>query len=329
MDDVSRQGMLSPLWVMGAILGLVAFWVPFTASQTASKTGDVLVRTFHNLLPAFALTTCVGGFLVVPLGDPVMRGITLWTHHTSFLMLFLFLIAAEYFQMEAWWKIRRAAPIESVAASYSRLWMLTEIVPAPIALVIFLTGLRLIQESRETNSPSTFWLLALILSFSMFFWDGIFGYTPIVRNLRERWQQASSQGLSADSAARTVGGAAEVAQLLPSLCFLAIRLSVGRISVGVPQLAERPRGWDRGAIRQLETYYRMARSCDRRAVVGSDGCRRRVNAWAPRLFQAAENSEGTHFEVMRMLSSQSVSNTKMLRELLTIQQVRALNWGRP
>jgi hypothetical protein len=213
MDDAARQGMLSPLWVIAAIVGLLGLWVPFVASRTASTTGDVLIRTFHNVLPAFVVTTWIAGFFVVPVGDPLIREITLWAHHTSFLTLFLFLIAAEFFQMEAWWKIRRAAPSESVAASYWRLWALTEIVPAPVALTIFFTGLRLIREAPEMNSPSTFWLLTLILSFSILFWDGIFAYTPIVRSLRERWREASIERLPAGSAVRTIRGTSESVQL--------------------------------------------------------------------------------------------------------------------
>jgi hypothetical protein len=50
--------------------------------------------------------------------------------------------------------------------------------PAPIALTIFLTGLRLIWDWPQANSPSSLWLFALILGFSLFFWDGILGYQP-------------------------------------------------------------------------------------------------------------------------------------------------------
>jgi hypothetical protein len=120
-----------------------------------------------------------------------MHTLTLWLHRASVVLLFLFLIAAQYLQIDAWWKIKRAVPTASVAATYRRLWMLTEIVPPAVAASILLTGLRLIWDSPATNAPSNLWMFVLICGFSVFFWDGIFGFTKIVGARRRRWERAA------------------------------------------------------------------------------------------------------------------------------------------
>jgi hypothetical protein len=165
------------------------------ARSAAGKDGDALVALFHGLLPVFCVTTCLAAFLAAPGRSPLFHKLTLWTHHASVLLLFLFLIAAEYWQVEGWWRMRRGGVAESVAGSFRRLWVLTEIVPAPIALTIFLTGLRLIWEAPEANSPARLWLFGMVVGFSVFFWDGIFGYQPIVRRLWEEWGQAAEAGV--------------------------------------------------------------------------------------------------------------------------------------
>jgi hypothetical protein len=123
------------------------------------------------------------------------------------LRTFLFLILGQFFQAEGWWNIRNGR-LAVAASSYRRLWVLTIIFPAPIALAILLTGLRLIWEAAAGQppapgkSPATFWLLAIITGFSFFFWDGILGYTPIVRKWKARWQDGHIDDLPWDVAHR-------------------------------------------------------------------------------------------------------------------------------
>ena len=182
-----------PIATMAMLLWIGA-WLCLAARYTAVRDGDALVQTFGQILPAFVVTTCLFAFLAAPTRGGPLSVVVLWLHHTSFWLLFAFLLTGQYFQVEAWWKIRRGMSSDSVRASYRRLWILTEIVPAPVALMIFLTGLRLIwQIHGETaptrgNSMSVFWLQGLVLGFGLFFWDGILGYTPIVRGLWRRWE---------------------------------------------------------------------------------------------------------------------------------------------
>jgi hypothetical protein len=109
--------------------------------------------------------------------------VVLWLHRTAFFSLFAFLSIAQFLRFQAWWQIRQECPSQCLAATVQRLWALTEIAPAPIALIIFLTGLRLIWDKPAKNAPSELRLSALIASFSVFFFDGIVGYQPAVRKM--------------------------------------------------------------------------------------------------------------------------------------------------
>jgi hypothetical protein len=202
-----------PFWMLSG-LGWLALWIWVIATRAAVKDDDPLVETFGSLLPAFCATTCLAAFLAVPVRQPVFHKITLWAHHASIFLLFLFLTTAEYFQVEAWWRIRCGCLTRSVAASVRRLWVLTETMPAAIASVVFLTGLRLIWDSPQANSPSSLWLFALILGFSLFFWDGILGYQPIVRCMWGNCKRAIQLGIPLGAAPPTAVYLTDTLQLL-------------------------------------------------------------------------------------------------------------------
>jgi len=182
-----------PFWLLGGTAWLT-IWTWIIASRAVGKEGDALVATFGSLLPAFSVATCLAAFLAVPMRQAAFHKITLWAHHASVLLLFLFLLTAEYLQAEAWFRVRRRCSVRSVAGTFRRLWVLTETTPAPVALTVFLTGLRLMWDSPQTNSPCSVWLFALVLGFSLFFWDGIFGYRPIVRRMWITWKRAAETG---------------------------------------------------------------------------------------------------------------------------------------
>lgn len=202
-----------PFWIIAAMAWL-SLWIWITVARVAETEGDEFVASFGSLLPIFAVSTCVTVFLAIPERRPAFHKITIWAHHASIFLLFLFLIAAEYFQAEAWRRIRRKCSTSCVAASFRRLWVLTETLPAAIALTIFLTGLRLIWDSPTENPPSDLWLSALILGFSFFFWDGILGYRPIVRRLWRNWKRAIEDGIPVSAAVSTPKYLTDTLQLL-------------------------------------------------------------------------------------------------------------------
>jgi hypothetical protein len=93
--------MVWPLWMLAGLAWLT-LWIAIAARSAAAKEGDAIVARFGSLLPAFCLATCLAAFLAVPVRSPVFYKATLWAHHASIFLLFLFLITAEYFQAEAW-----------------------------------------------------------------------------------------------------------------------------------------------------------------------------------------------------------------------------------
>lgn len=186
-------GPLTSSFAGTALLAWVAVWVVLGARYTAASEGEARIARLGRLLPAFAATTCLGIFIASPVRGSLLGSYVLWLHHASFGLLLVFLLTAEYLQVEAWWRLRGAST-GAVAIAYRRLWTLTEVMPAPVAVVILLTGLRLIWESPETSSLSQLWLFGLVAGFSLFFWDGIVGYRRIVRLLWEWAERCAATG---------------------------------------------------------------------------------------------------------------------------------------
>jgi len=201
-----------PLWLLAGMAWLIV-WVWIIVTCVAAREGDALVAIFRSLLPAGCTATCLASFLTVPERQPTFHRITLWAHHASVFLLFLFLITAEYFQAEAGWRIWHRCSTQSVAASFRRLWLLTELTPAPIAVAVLLTGLRLIWDSPQVNSPSSLWLFVMVVGYSLFFWDGILGYRPIVRRMWRDWKQSADAGIPVARPACTRRYATDTLQL--------------------------------------------------------------------------------------------------------------------
>jgi len=169
----------------------IVLWILFGAAHTSNKDGDALVRAIGTLLPGFAATTCLFYFAVFSERGATPRAIALWVHHASFFALLAFLMAAQFLQVEGWWKIRCARSISSIAATYRRMWLITALLPGPIAITIFMTGLYLIWEEPQENSPTHVWLMLVIFLFGFFFFDGLLGFAPIVRRWRNHWEEAA------------------------------------------------------------------------------------------------------------------------------------------
>jgi hypothetical protein len=108
-----------PIATVGMLLW-VGVWLCLASKYTATKEGDALVQAFSRLLPAFVVITYLIAFAAIPARRSVVSAMVLWLHHMSFCLLFVFLIAGQYFQVEAWWKIRSRMSRQSVGATYRR-----------------------------------------------------------------------------------------------------------------------------------------------------------------------------------------------------------------
>jgi hypothetical protein len=207
-------------WLGGALLWLVAWMWLGARACAVSESAERRVGVLRKVGPAFVLTTIGLTTAILPSQHPAAYLLALWAHHVAFALLFLFLAAAQFLQAEAWWGIRAGRPTEWVARSYRRLWVMTEVVPAPVALTVLASGLRLIWEAPTRSAPASVWLMLMVAAFSAFFWDGIFWYQPAVRDLHAYWARETARSTPVAQAAR---GARSVGR---SVQFLAHFLSL-------------------------------------------------------------------------------------------------------
>ena len=248
---------MAPMYAAAALIWVTG-WILLGARYSASKAGDALVAAIAKLLVSFAATTWLVAFAAVPTRESIMKSIVLWAHHAGFFNLFLFLLVAQFLHVEALWRIRQRAPAPSVATTYRRLWVLSEVIPAPFALTILLTGLRLIWESPGANSPSQTWLFLLIAAFSVFFFDGILGYQPAVRQLKHYWDaaaEADTSGTDGDAPRRPSGAmlTLHLAAFPPVFLLALFRWNIDGpwntpLTAIEDWLAHLPRGWPEVAL---------------------------------------------------------------------------------
>src|SRR5262249_21996837 len=125
-------------WIAGIFAWLLA-WMFICARSAGAKSGDAYIKALGAILPGFVIASSICGFAIVHDREAAFRSVVLWVHHAAIAALFVFLAASQYLQIEA---LRRSMRGKSVAESYRRLWILTEILPGPIALAILITGLR-------------------------------------------------------------------------------------------------------------------------------------------------------------------------------------------
>jgi hypothetical protein len=107
-------------------------------------------------------------------------------HHFGFGVLCGFLALTVYLLLTA----QRQGP--QTVQSYRRLWLATKLLPAPSALLILLSGLKLIYDNPgaySLGSPIGGFAAALLVILSYMFWDGILIYTG---NTEQLWTDAKS-----------------------------------------------------------------------------------------------------------------------------------------
>ena len=121
-------------------------WILFLGKAAANLEGDAFVRFLGRALPIFSASSLLLLFCVLP-AHGMTFAFVLWMHHAAFLGLFAFLATAQFLVARGWWQIRAGSGIQAVAGTFDCLWILTEIAPAPIAIAVFMTGLRLIWET--------------------------------------------------------------------------------------------------------------------------------------------------------------------------------------
>jgi hypothetical protein len=248
----------APMIILFSGVCWILVWIFVLGRAAAVRDDDALVKLFAKALPAFSAASFLLFYAAVPRRGPVF-GIVVWMHHAAFIALFAFLSVAQCLITQAWWQVRLALETNSIAATYRRVWILTELVPAPIAIAVFLTGMRLIWES-PADSPASTWLLILICSFSLFFFDGLLGYSTIIRKTHHHWQSCARDKIPAPQAAHASLSTADYLQLTVHFISWPLLLAVGirrwnwpnpisdRLVEVEHRLSRLPEGWSRVVV---------------------------------------------------------------------------------
>lgn len=134
------------------------------------------------ILPPISILINLTVLLIFPLLGIEAARLTLWLHRFGIFLMGTFLISGQYLQIEGWYKLWRNQNSESILRTYTHLHYITEMMPAPAALILLFSGLGLIYFGEQ--SISTGWLFYLLGIFSFMFIDGITHYLPRTRALR-------------------------------------------------------------------------------------------------------------------------------------------------
>jgi hypothetical protein len=141
---------------------------------------------------AVACSASVASLAII--SAPVIRGsdsiaACLWIHHIGIVLLGAFLVAAAYLQTDLWIGIFYKRDIYSLRSTCNGWWCLTELVPAPAAIMILMSGLGLLYQIPGF-SVERGWIFMLLLILGAMMSDGILGYTPEVRSLARDFNEA-------------------------------------------------------------------------------------------------------------------------------------------
>lgn len=188
-------------------------WSP---PRRSSRTGALRLRRI-SVGSGFLLAALL--FLtrdVQPVGTPLV------THRCALVALAGFLLCAQHLQVRAVVACIRGEDAGRCLIAYQRLRRLTEVAPAPIALVLLASGLRLVAQFGHSLREG--WLLVLVSAFGFLFFDGILGFTPLVRDLHRCAVRSVELGDDQDLRRKALGAPANATFLVhfASLPFLVL-----------------------------------------------------------------------------------------------------------
>lgn len=143
---------------------------------------DSLQKTALAMILSTLVTVLSITFLLPLLFHVNTFGAMQWVHHVGVVLLGIFLATSLYLQVEIRGKIGAAADIHSVQRSYRNWRNITELMPAPAALMVLGSGFGLLY-AKPGYSINRGWIFVLILILAVMMSDGIFGYTFDVRRL--------------------------------------------------------------------------------------------------------------------------------------------------
>lgn len=209
-------------------LAIVTCWIGVTVhlcrianrGEPDSLKGDSGVQNLGLVLTICTICAVLMVTCVLPSALRVdVTGALRWIHHVGVVLLGTFLAAALYLQLEIRLKLFRDYPLSSVCRSIRHWRELTELLPAPAAIMILGTGMGLVY-AIPGYSIRRGWIFTLIVALAVMMADGIFGYTNDVRRLYQAAELGVKQATNRKEFLRvTKNGWRDAKMLLHSLSF--------------------------------------------------------------------------------------------------------------
>jgi hypothetical protein len=195
-ENIWRFGLAARLALSGVVVSLI--WIGLTTFvwqviKRLRGATEKRIETVGTCLIVSTILVCLAVTVVLPsiAQDRETFGmLTRWIHLCGVMLLGEFLLTALYLQIESVVKKRRSSTIASVRKTYAQWLWITEIMPAPAAIMLFFTGFNRLFAVPGYSINST-WIFALVGILGVMMADGIFGYTPAIRNLAKAANSAA------------------------------------------------------------------------------------------------------------------------------------------
>jgi hypothetical protein len=129
-------------------------------------------------------------------------GATEWIHHVGVVVLGCYLAVSLYLQGEIHFKRKGPFSLDSLRSSYRTWRNVTEIMPAPAALMILASGFGLLY-AKTGYSIGQGWVFAVVLILGVMMADGIFGYMIDLRTMLRDVDHALDAHQSKDTFVRS------------------------------------------------------------------------------------------------------------------------------
>lgn len=150
---------------------------PLTTDKHAETTG--ICGIVFSILSSLALIFVLPKVSSDPL---IVTNLILWYHRFGVALLGTFLLLALLLQLRFMFQLKHINDIQQVRRMFS-LWLwITETMPGPAAIIILCTGLQRVA-AVPGYSLNQMWILFLVAILAIMMADGIFSYTPAIRNL--------------------------------------------------------------------------------------------------------------------------------------------------
>jgi hypothetical protein len=166
-----------------------------------------------QILPPVVLASCAIIYLVLP---AMGVSLGLWPrrlHQFGALLLGTFLVAGVVLQATAYARIAKGGTMAGIHACFVRWWCITEVAPAVAALLLLCSGLRLIFEA-PVSSVTVPYIFYMLMSFSLFFFDGLLFYRPQIAKLKDAARTALEANSNAVSFRASIADVGRDLQLL-------------------------------------------------------------------------------------------------------------------